>query len=70
MTGHLDIEDKRIWVQGLMIDCPTGTPLDSCPAKKLRLLPIKKRFNLVREMHEEQIDQIINHHKACLAARE
>ena len=70
MKEHLDIEDKKAWVQGLLVDCPVGKGLDTCPAKDLRSLPIKTRLNLVREMDEGQIDQIIVHHKTCLAGRE
>jgi hypothetical protein len=66
----LDIEDKRIWVQGLLIDCPVGAPLDTCPAKDLRQMPLKDRLKLVVSMTEEQLDEIIAHHRACLAERE
>ena len=70
MKEQLDIEDKKAWVQGLLVDCPMGKSLDTCPAHDLRSLPIKTRLNLVKEMDEGQIDQIIVHHKTCLATRE
>jgi hypothetical protein len=70
MKPQLDLEDKKAWVQGLLVDCPFRKSLDTCPAKDLRLLPIKTRFRLVREMAEEQINQIIAHHQDCLSRRE
>jgi hypothetical protein len=70
MKDKLDIEHKKAWVSGLLVDCPLGQSLDTCPAKDLRLLPIKTRLGLVREMDEGQINQIIAHHEACLAGRE
>jgi hypothetical protein len=70
MIENLDIEEKRIWVQGLLIECPMGTHLDDCPAKELRKIPLKERVNLVKEMTDDQIDQIINYHRACLIRRE
>jgi hypothetical protein len=70
MKDKLDIEDKKAWVQGLLVDCPVGKSLDTCLAKGLRLLPIKTRLGLVREMDEGQINQIIAHHETCLLERE
>jgi hypothetical protein len=70
MREMLDIEDKKLWVQGLLIDCPAGKALDTCPARSLRLIPLKKRLDMVKDMDEEQLDQVITHHKACLAERE
>jgi hypothetical protein len=70
LREQLDLEDKNAWVQGLMVDCPLGRALDTCPANEVRKLPIKERLVLVRKMDEEQIDQIISHHVGCLAKRE
>ncbi|MBT7069229.1 MAG: hypothetical protein HN919_23235 [Verrucomicrobia bacterium] len=70
MKQQLTLEQKTTWVQGLLIDCPFGKALPSCPAHDLRRIPLGKRLGLVKGMNEVQIDQIISHHKACLAERE
>ena len=66
---ELSIEHKRIWVKGLMIDCPLGTPVDDCPARDLRTLPIGKRMIAVDTMTPEQVEEVIVHHKKCLKER-
>jgi hypothetical protein len=63
-------ENKETWVQGLMIDCPMGKALESCPAKAVRALPLQERFALVKQMEESQLDEIIAHHRRCLKERE
>ena len=68
--NELTFENKEIWVQGLVIDCPLGKALDACPAKDVRTLPLKERFALVKQMEESQLDEIIVHHRQCLKERE
>jgi len=63
-------EHKLTWVQGLLIDCPFGTPLADCPAAEIRSLPIPKRLSIAANLPEPELDNIINHHKNCLAKRE
>jgi len=67
---QLNLEQKETWVKGLLIDCPMGQALDDCPARDLREIPLRKRIGLVKGMDEVTIDQIIAHHRACLAKRE
>jgi len=67
---ELTLEHKRTWVQGLLIDCPFGKPLENCPAKEVRALRIEERFNLANAMDESQLNQIIGHHRNCLLRRE
>ena len=56
---ELTIEDKKIWVKGLMLDCPMGKSLDNCPAKEVRAFSIPGRLKLVDEMVDEQVNRII-----------
>ncbi len=67
---ELTLEYKVAWVQGLMMDCPIGKPLETCPAKDARALPLKERFALAKQMEESQLDEIIAHHRRCLKERE
>ncbi len=67
---ELTDKHKKVWVKGLMIDCPMGIPLVDCPAKEVRDLPIPDRLKLVDEMDIDQLTGIITHHKQCLKKRE
>lgn len=67
---ELTLEYKKIWVQGLLIACPIGKPLENCPANNARDLPINERLDLVTAMNGSQLDQIIDHHQKCLHRRE
>jgi len=67
---ELNIEQKKLWVIGLLFDCPMGKPLENCPANEFRALPVKERLELVRSMDDSQLEQIIDHHRKCLNERE
>ncbi len=66
----LTFEYKLLWVQGLMIDCPMGKALETCPAKDLRALPLYEGLMLTKQMEESQLDEIISRHRQCLKERE
>ncbi len=62
--------DKKIWVKGLLVKCPLEQPLDTCPAKEIRELPLKERLAVVDKMTDAQIKSILDHHQLCLLERE
>ena len=64
------MKNKLNWVIGLMIACPFGKALETCPANDVRALPLKERLALARQMEESQLDEIIAHHRRCLKERE
>jgi len=64
------LRDKRAWVKGILVDCPLGTPLDSCPANEIRSLPVHELVKIVNGISNEQLDAIIAHHENCLKERE
>lgn len=66
---ELTLEHKRIWVQGLLMECPMGRSLEDCPAKDLRSLSIDERLKLVFDMEDDQIEWIIAYHRECLRKR-
>jgi len=70
MEQLTNYEHKLTWVQGLLIDCPFGTPLADCPAAELRKLPITRRLSIAQGLSEPELDEIISHHKNCLFKRE
>jgi len=69
-NDNLTFENKITWVLGLMIDCPLGKAIDSCPLKDYRKLPLNNRFKLVNQMSEDQLNQIILEHNLCIEERE
>ena len=66
----MELEHKRIWVKGLLIECTMRKVLDDCPAKELRKLPIEERLKIADEMKADQIEFIIAYHKECLRRRD
>ena len=69
MSEHI-YEHKLIWVEGLLIECPFGNPLSDCPAIELRKLSIQERLRVAEQLTENELDEIIIHHKNCLNKRE
>ena len=66
----LNLERKRALVFGLVYECPLADPLENCPAKKIRNLPLKDASKLVMDMEENQLDKIIACHRQCIWERE
>ena len=64
------LRDKRIWIKGLLVDCPLGQPLKGCPANALRNLPIDQFAEIVNKMTKKQINCIIEYHENCCRKRE
>ena len=66
---EIALQIKRTWVLGLIIDCPLGKALDTCPAKHIRNLPLEERVALVKAMEQSQLQEIIMDHKQCFKER-
>jgi len=66
----MDFYNNKIFVRGLFFKCPMELPLEDCPLSKYRILPIKIRMELVNKMSEEEITEITNYHRQCLAKRQ
>ena len=66
----LNLERKRALVFGLVYECPLADPLENCPAKKIRNLPLKDASKLVMDMEENVLDKIIACHQQCICERE
>ena len=64
------LRDKRIWVKGILVACPWGTPLESCPAGEIRNLPVHELVKIANGLSNEQLDAIIAHHENCTKQRE
>jgi hypothetical protein len=66
----MELEHKRIWVKGLLIECTMKQVLEDCPAYELRKLPVEERMRIADEMSADQIEFIIQYHRECLSRRE
>jgi hypothetical protein len=69
MVEH-DRLSQVIWVKGLMVECPLHNALPDCPANELRTLPLTQRIAAVDAMSESALQQIMAHHRECIAKRE
>jgi len=65
----MDLEKMRTWLKGLVLECPLGEELESCPATEIRELPPQERLQAVDVMKPEKIEQILLFHQSCLRLR-
>jgi hypothetical protein len=61
---------KRIWLFGLLVNCPMGNEHKQCPFKKLRREPATKKINIAYDIPDEELSKMIKYHKKCLLKRE
>jgi hypothetical protein len=61
-----NITNKRIFVRGLCVECPQGTPLESCLLSSLRNLPLSEFRKIINAFDETRLDAILAHHNACI----
>jgi hypothetical protein len=66
----MELSDLRLWLFGLIIDCPMGKSLDNCPANELRKLSVTEIIEVVDTISEEKLQVYIAHHKKCIGVRE
>ena len=56
---------EKLWIHGLIVACPEGTPLVDCPLEKYRKFTLEERLKIVEELSDEEIKEIIKHHNQC-----
>ncbi len=61
--------DKRVYVKGLALECPLGTPADECPLNGLRGLPAAQMNRTINNLTDEQVDSIFSIHRHCFVQR-
>ena len=57
--------NKRIWIKGLTMQCPHGTPARDCPLNGLRSLPLMQANNVINEMSDHQVNSYLKSHRHC-----
>jgi len=65
----LTLEHKKIWVLGLLFNCPIGTEKENCTINGMRELKYEEREKKVFDMPETDLDDIITSHKSCMKKR-
>ncbi|MCK5853219.1 hypothetical protein KAH27_09360 [bacterium] len=66
---NVELMNKRIWVKGILVECPLGKSLNDCLANALRNLPLEELIKAVNNMTEDQLEMVIKYHNSCLAKR-
>ncbi len=66
----MDTSAARVYVVGLVVDCPYEANPADCALHEIRKRPLKERIEWSRQLTEEQIQNIIDIHKKCLARKE
>ena len=63
-------KDNFAFAVGLLVDCPMGNSLGNCPLGILRDRPLKERVDIISKLSEEELLELIEHHKQCITIRE
>ena len=61
--------NKRVWVKGLVLECPLHKAMDDCPLNALRHLPVAQMNKTVNRLSDKRIENIIDIHKECFGER-
>ena len=59
------IQNKRIWIKGLVMECPHGTPVMDCPLNGLRNLPIHEANSVINGLSDKQANDYMETHRTC-----
>ena len=62
--------DARLYVVGLLVDCPYEPNPEGCVLHDTRQKPLKERIEWSRQLTDEEIQGIIGAHRKCLAEKE
>lgn len=65
----MKLSDKKIWLYGLFVGCPEGSPLPDCPLEQYRLLKDKKKISILEKLSKKEVEEIIKHHYQCVLRR-
>jgi len=59
------MQNKRIWIKGLVMECPHGVPAYDCPLNALRHLPIAEANRVINNMPESSVNGYLLSHRQC-----
>ena len=66
----MDPFTARVLVVGLLVGCPYEAKPADCALHEIRQRPLKERVEWSKQLTDEQIQDIIEIHKKCLARKE
>ena len=58
-------QNKKIWIKGLVMECPAGIPTSDCPLNVLRSLPIMQANRIINQMSDQQVSDYLRTHSSC-----
>ena len=67
---EMDLLNTRVYVTGLLVDCPYEPNPADCALYDMRQKPLQERVDWCNQLSDEEIQNIISIHKKCLARRE
>jgi hypothetical protein len=56
---------KKVWVKGLIVECPMGKPLHDCPLNSLRGLPLAQINTVVNGLSAVALKTLLAEHNTC-----
>ena len=61
--------NNKIFLKGLVVGCPLGTPSDDCPLNGLRTIPVDVMNSTVDQLDDETVDLFFATHTDCFKQR-
>jgi hypothetical protein len=61
--------NNRIWIKGLVMQCPHGVPVNDCPLNGLRNLPIAEANRIINDTSDAQVMTYLKTHRQCYNRR-
>ena len=66
----MDIPNKRVYIVGLLVDCPYEPNPADCALYDIRKSSLNERIEWSKQLTDKEIQHIISIHKKCLARRQ
>ncbi len=65
-----ELKEMARLIPGLLFECPAGGNPPDCPLHAIRKLPYLERVQWAKSMSDEQLLEVFQFHKSCLAIKE
>ncbi|MBN2774551.1 MAG: hypothetical protein JXR31_09910 [Prolixibacteraceae bacterium] len=66
----MKLNDQKLWLFGLMLECPFGVRSANCPAGDFQNNSVTEKLDIIDSLNIEKIHILIEQHEACLERRE
>ena len=61
--------DAKVYLMGLVIDCPLNDVTEDCPMAKYRNHPVTKLIEVINRIPNLDAVRVIKYHQNCLKSR-